>query len=430
MPTQYGSAVRQNQNLFRLSLIVLPFLSYLGLLGFLTALIVAIRNYHFPGFSQQKNGLTLILISLLMLINCLLADNQTEAFLQLLNFLPFFLLFCVLGLTFHTPKQLRRLTLDFTVVSTLIAGGGLLEFWSVKARASSAFGDANTFASYLILALGIQLGLLLDSLVKVISGKEDSPTTQSNVPGKFITQSVIVSLSIALNILAILASASRNGVVVAALELAIFLVLALWLLIRRNWPMTIGLGLLMVTSLKALLPLIQNWFTFSLQRFQLESQDLSDPRLDIWRMSIDLIKERPFFGWGLGGFKFIYPEHPLRSPLVLYVHHPHNFWLLMGVEAGLIIALALTFWVGLLYVRGIKALKSSHLNLSDRLLLTGYLISFSGCICFQLFDCTFYDARINIMNWLILAFIHTMAEYSHCNEELADEQLAEQLAPR
>ena len=54
--------------------------------------------------------------------------------------------------------------------------------------------------------------------------------------------------------------------------------------------------------------------------------------------------------------------------------------------------------VGRTYVAGIRRLRLTH---SPTLL--SYLLGFTGCILFALFDVTLFDARINVLSWFILA---------------------------
>jgi hypothetical protein len=53
-----------------------------------------------------------------------------------------------------------------------------------------------------------------------------------------------------------------------------------------------------------------------------------------------------------------------------------------------------------------QALMQGQTKSPDREILWGYLFAFGGCVAFALFDVTLYDARINVVNWLLLGGIY------------------------
>jgi len=70
-------------------------------------------------------------------------------------------------------------------------------------------------------------------------------------------------------------------------------------------------------------------------------------RLEFYRNSVQMILERPLLGTGTGGFRLAYAEHVADKGMVV-TDHPHNAFLLVGVELGLL-GLAALGW--LLYVQ-------------------------------------------------------------------------------
>ncbi len=156
-----------------------------------------------------------------------------------------------------------------------------------------------------------------------------------------------------------------------------------------------------------------------------------DPRLRLWKIALNLIHDRPWLGWGLGNYKFQFPSRLLdlypswlavRTQRIVPVEcadvtHAHNFWLMLASEAGILVALALTLWVGYICVRSVRSLLANQLKPTDKALLLGYLLSFMSCVGFAMFDVTLYDARVNALNWMVLAGIYcfTTAEFAHSN---------------
>lgn len=98
-------------------------------------------------------------------------------------------------------------------------------------------------------------------------------------------------------------------------------------------------------------------------------------RIAIIKDSLRMLRERPFFGWGLGTFPVVYPE--FRSFFTnLWVNEAHNDFVQTFVETGLLgFAFAVAFLV-LLCREGIRNLKHWRNDTPSSLMLAAFL----GCI--------------------------------------------------
>ena len=83
----------------------------------------------------------------------------------------------------------------------------------------------------------------------------------------------------------------------------------------------------------------------------------------IWKSTLPMIAERPFFGHGLGVFvaeypRFRLPEYFLRSRATNITDHAHNELLELAVEQGLL-GLVATLWLwGVAFCRGVRSLRT------------------------------------------------------------------------
>ncbi len=398
--------------LFRLSLIALPYLLYPGLLGVLISLVgitLNVRQRHLDAIAR----LSLIGISLLMLLSCLVAWNSGEAFLQLANFLPFFWLFAVLPVLLNSAARLEQLATDLllaTVPINLIAAVeyGLKSAWLPEAlrqwplveslrlaphrgRAMVMFDHPNALASYLVLIFGLGLGLTLKRLLHPEANAP--PNLGKALP---ITASLMYGATY-LNLIGLFATGSRNGLLVAIIQL-----IAFGLLARTKRSVLIGGAVCLVSIVAGAMGLGLG------DRPRAIFDVADDPRMGIWTIAIDLIHQRPWLGWGLGNFKLLYPPR-LIDPNYPDIFHTHNIWLLLGVETGLLVMLLMTLFVSYVLYRGVRhvrQLDQKAPRMGDRTILTGYFLAFWGCIGFACFDVTLYDARINLLNWVILGGIY------------------------
>lgn len=125
-------------------------------------------------------------------------------------------------------------------------------------------------------------------------------------------------------------------------------------------------------------------------------------RLIGFRATLDLVADRPLTGWGLGSFRFIYPEYAHRRRYDGHVNvrtwymHPHNEVLHQAAQTG---CLGLFAWLGLwgaVYYTAYRILRDS----SDTVLRGWLLLGISGItiagICWQ-FDTTYTTPLIR---WL------------------------------
>ena len=125
-------------------------------------------------------------------------------------------------------------------------------------------------------------------------------------------------------------------------------------------------------------------------------------RITQWQFCWDLIKQRPLLGWGLRNFSPLY-----EAKMNYWFGHPHNLWLMLGAEMGIIATSFLIGIVGSIMYRGSLLL----INWPDResqVIYFSYLVAFANCILFNLLDVTIFDLRVNTISWILLAAISGM----------------------
>jgi O-antigen ligase len=400
------SSIRFIWGLFRISFVSLPYLSFVAWPGLVATLGLLWVKFRRSALDSTTRNLVLLITGLLWL-SCLFAANRGEAFLQLFNFYPYLLLFAVLPHLLKGAEPLARLATDLVIATIPINLAAVVEYllrspgiptWLKrtelsrwfrarphKERAMVMFGHPNTLAAYLVLVLGLGLGLILYSRLKRVDASA-TPKTASQFPW----QTAFIYFGSFSCLLGIFASGSRNGLLVAFSQLLIFsfftpasrIMLGLGAVGLAAGAIGLGVGGRTLSQI--------NW--------------ANDPRVGIWNFALDLLSQRPWLGWGLGNFKLQYP--PGLIPEYQYIAHPHNVWLLLAVEAGIPVMLLFCWLVGRICVRAVRQL--SLAKSPEQALLLAYLLAFWGCLAFALFDVTFYDARINVTHWVLLAGLYAL----------------------
>ncbi|MGI8936000.1 MAG: O-antigen ligase family protein [Phormidesmis sp.] len=411
------------------SLIALPYVSYASLVVMLGLLIAAMfqrggrvwRLCGQQGFGWLSGGL---------LLSASFAMNRGEAFLQLTNFLPFFLFFGILvtvpsvvkqpfiklealarwllltsvpmnllavveyGLRFETvAPRIRTLALPGWLLGWLL--GWLYDGPDFGHRAHSVFSHPNTLSAYLVIILGLGLGLGLKGLAK---------------QSRFNWQQWAEAGAIALCIIAIFCTGSRNGVLIALVLVAI----ALYSARRHRWVMLSGL-----VGSGAIAAAVLAW--------GIGGRSLSlalitqDPRIGVWRLGLDMIWQRPWLGWGFAGLRLTY--EPGSIPGYDSIAHAHNVWLFLASEAGIPVMLGFCGVIGRLCYEGVSTFIWGKLPAENRAILLGYLLAFASCLMFALFDVTLFDSRINVLSWGLLASIYLLSHSDPAGPKMAESEL-------
>lgn len=134
----------------------------------------------------------------------------------------------------------------------------------------------------------------------------------------------------------VIASASRAGAVIATLEVVLLLVVGI---VRRRTGedapparMTVAIAVLVAIGGG-----VVGW-TPLLDRFQVK--DLFLYRREFLESTLRMIHDRPWWGFGLGSWPWVYPRYAIIDP-VLVANHAHNDWVEWAANGGIPFALLL-----------------------------------------------------------------------------------------
>lgn len=403
--------------LILICLAVLPYVSYAALIGFLGLTVWWVgTDWKGIGRGLLRQGWGILAVG--MVLSAIAADYPGEAALQLVNFLPFMVLFggvaTQLGqfaspvrvleswifvlLLGSIPINLRAIAeyyLKAPTVATQWANVPYLSWLYSETdyghRADAVFGHPNVLAGYLVILFGLGLGLSW----KFLAQRKPPPEPDKPQVPIWLRPSVWCYGATLLMPVGIFCSGSRNGVVVAIAQMLVFG----WLLRKNRIVLMAGLA-----GVVAVLAGVIHWGIGG--RSLGEAFSTSTLRFDVWQLALNLIQQDPWLGLGLGGFRLHYV--PYSIPEYALVEHAHNLWLMLATELGIPLMLGFTLVVGMVCYRGLKSLIQKPFSPADTAVLTGYILGFMGATLFALFDLTFYDFRVNLLGWLVLAVIQAI----------------------
>lgn len=130
--------------------------------------------------------------------------------------------------------------------------------------------------------------------------------------------------------------------------------------------------------------------------------DSNKARLELWSKSLQIIKDNPVFGLGIGQFKSVHDKYDFSEGA--RYGHPHNDLLNIGVNSGLFGLISFVLiWVIFFY----KVLKKYFFSLNKEnliiSLMLGGALAILGFLISGLFQCYYTDLEDGMLWWFITA---------------------------
>jgi O-antigen ligase len=341
------------------------------------------------------------------------SEDRGNAFLGLVHFWPYFLVFAALRSILTTPQRLQKiawilvlaaLPVNLIGIGQLFWGwAGPISFlpwiqWSLNptgnpaGRMSSVFAYANVLAGYLVMIWPLAIGLGVE-----IFRLRSQPKGRQEKLAIAILGLVLVSTAIAL-----ILTNSRN-----AWAIAMIMTLAYALYLGWHWVVA-GFSLIVATVMGAafappplqapLQAIVPAFFWARLNDQLYPNRPVEQLRGTQWEFTWSMATQRPLTGWGLRSFSSLY-----EAKTGLLLGHPHNLYLMMAAETGLITTALLIGFVGWVLWREIQQLAQLPGHSSTQLLGFMYLTAFLSTSLFHFLDIPLFDLRINLLGWLLLA---------------------------
>lgn len=123
-------------------------------------------------------------------------------------------------------------------------------------------------------------------------------------------------------------------------------------------------------------------------------------RLQIWQVSLAIIKDNPILGIGLGNFHESYLAYLLLTvpnPLEYDVLKPHNLYLNLWLETGILGLIAFVWLIVIFYKqKGSKALQ-----------LYGSTAGMAALLAQGLFDTPYFKNDLSILFWVLIGLVIT-----------------------
>ncbi len=383
------------------TVILLPFMPTMAVvalmlaafsLSFISFLSRKDKKYKFDGFDLAVAGLVFM-----NLYGVIISEKPISSAKISAVYIAFILFFYVLRRFLANAKTFFA-TLDFFILSASgVAGYGIIEqifglskttwqdeemFEEIAGRACSTFENPNVLGEFFLLTIPLTIARLFAA--KTVKGK------------------LIYALAGAMQILCMVFTYSRGcwlGIMFAAV---IFLALCGKKLFVF---MTVG-----VFALPFVIPqsIIDRLLSIG------NTADTSTAyRVFIWEGTCRMLKDTWLYGIGLGSdaFNSVYPRYALGA---ITAPHPHNLFLLILAETGLIGAIMLAV-VLLMYFRTTGRVCRKNSNF--KVYAVAFASAMAGYLLQGMFDNVWYNYRIYALFVIILAFAAALRDIAEVKKD-------------
>ena len=351
------------------------------------------KNFKLKYFKTNAGVLVFALvIGICAVTSISLEESRNIALLMIAFVLSYF----VVINTIENKKQFKFILYVFSIAAVITAFYGLYQYmfgdlysqaWldkemfeDIKMRVYSTFENPNVYGEYLILAIPIIVGLLWTE--------------------KGIFKKLFWLGSLGVTMLALALTFSRGcwlGIILAIGLLAI--------MIDRRF---ILLGIVALLFLPFVLP------ESIINRF-LSIGNMGDSstsyRVYIWMGTLAMLADYWFSGIGLGitSFNTIYPIYSYNN---ISAPHSHNLYLQLVVEFGIV---GLIVFLGMLY----NFYKETIISICKKknILTSSLIAGVSGFMLQSMFDHTWYNYRVVLIFWIIIAFGLVSTKVSKSDEK-------------
>ncbi|MCA1621764.1 MAG: O-antigen ligase family protein [Acidobacteria bacterium] len=308
-----------------------------------------------------------------------------------------------------SPRRLRLLARLVIVFGFLLAVYGLMQhfvnprtiFWVREPKQAEPFGpyvNRHHFAGYMELALAMPLGLLFAGAV----GRE---------------RVVLYGFASAIMAIALVMTNSRGGLVSMVCE--ILFLAAVSTLARgrrregeagdgasrlRSAAARVGLGFALVLSVFVGVLWFGGDEALSRVAGTVYSDDPTTGRAHFWRGTVQIIRDHPVLGTGLGSFGSVYPRYDTGNG-TYRLEQAHNDYLQVFSDAGVVGGLLGLCFVALLFWTALRRIHSH--DRFRRGVALGALGGCAGALVHSFFDFTLHTTA-NALLFLLLAALATV----------------------
>lgn len=257
--------------------------------------------------------------------------------------------FLVLSISLLNRERIQAAAIALVFSGVLQATYATVIDFSAGTPSHGTFVNRNHFANYLVLCLSAGIGALIGNL-KGSSNKTWKQFLRNTIDW-MLTRRMVFRLGLLAMVIALVLSRSRMANTAFFVSLLIAGTVALALSRRASRSMVI-----LLVSLVALDLLVVGTYFGARQVVERIAQTTpeSEDRDEVARYALDMWRDYPVFGAGLGSFRSVFPRYSGEGTSAAYTH-AHNDYLEFAAETGIIGLLLLGAMVAVSLFAAVRA---------------------------------------------------------------------------
>lgn len=293
-----------------------------------------------------------------------------------------------------SAKRLQKIVTVITVFGFIFAFFAILQsvlspnkiYGVYESRFASPFGsfvNRHNFAAYMEMTLCLPLGLLF-------------------VGGINKDKRLLYFTAIALMGVALLLSGSRGGFIAFLAEIIFLIILTTETKSYNQITLKVVLTIVLVASVIAGSFFVGGDSSLTRLAETAASENFSTDRTQIWSVTLEVIKNNPLFGAGIGAFGVAYTKYDTNSGLER-VEQAHNDYLQVLADAGLVGLIIGVFFLFLLFKTGWKNSKTE--NTFRRGVVVGALSGCFAILVHSVFDFVLHTTAISVLFLTLVSLV-------------------------
>ena len=350
--------------------------------------IILIKFFRFGKYRIKRNNLYkyILLFNILLIISVLRSGNLIISTNEATILFSYILIFFITNNYIQSESKAKKILIVFIVTASILSVYTILHYYGIitylqeYSSVASLIGQKNWISNYLALTFPLLLVFFL--------------LEKNNQKTKYLLFFVVVIFYTCLMI------CQSRGIWISII-LTIITAFLLYYFYHlkfikkfysnnKKWFKILLFTFLVITIVYSTEnPINQSAFTASQRAMSVfNKQDVSiNKRVLIWNSTLEMIKDNPFFGIGIGNFKLQYLNYQAdflhnNPEYAQYFSHPgeaHNDYLHMAAEMGVTGLSVYLLFIFLLLWKSIKYIKSSISSDKQKILLFSLIL---GAICY------------------------------------------------
>ena len=156
-----------------------------------------------------------------------------------------------------------------------------------------------------------------------------------------------------------------------------------------------------------------NLFSLEIYEKILSFNFFTSSRYEIYRITSELISQKPFLGWG----KSLFSELYISNGGSYLIDHTHSMPLEIAFNYGLPISIILMVFTFTLIVKGWFKVNSKLINNENILFDKCWIVSSFTIVISHLNDITYYDGKISLLIWILFSGIRCIIRDNYITKE-------------